>query len=66
VRAGFADHILLSHDVCLRDHLLAHGGCGYGFLVTQFLPMLAAAGLDEAQVRGFVTENPRAALTGQP
>ena len=65
VQAGFGDQILLSHDVCLRDHLRAHGGCGYGFLITEFLPMLAAAGLDETQVRRFVTENPRAALTGE-
>src|SRR5215469_17067832 len=59
VHAGFGDQILLSHDVCLRDHLRAHGGCGYGFLITEFLPMLEAAGLDDAQVRRFVTENPR-------
>src|SRR5262252_601558 len=66
VQAGFGAQILLSHDVCLRDHLRAHGGCGYGFLITEFLPMLAAAGLDAAQVRGLVTANPRAALPGQP
>jgi predicted metal-dependent phosphotriesterase family hydrolase len=65
VHSGFGDQILLSHDVCLRDHLRAHGGCGYGFLITGFLPMLAVAGLDEEQVRRFVTENPRAALTGE-
>jgi len=63
VRAGFGDQILLSHDVCLRDHLRACGGCGYAFVLTEFLPMLTAAGLDREQVAGFVTANPRAALT---
>jgi len=64
VKAGFGSQILLSQDVCLHDHLLAAGGCGYAFLLTRFLPMLLAAGLDEEQVLTFVTGNPRAALTG--
>lgn len=64
VRAGFGAQILLSQDVCLRDHLHACGGCGYAFLLTGFLPRLTAAGLDPEQVSGFVTGNPRAALTG--
>lgn len=64
VRAGFGAQVLLSHDVCLRDHLRATGGCGYAYLLTNFLPLLTAAGLDDEQVRGFVTDNPRAALTG--
>ena len=64
VRAGFGAQILLSQDVCLRDHLRACGGCGYAYLLTDFLPRLAAAGLDPEQVMSFVTGNPRAALTG--
>jgi predicted metal-dependent phosphotriesterase family hydrolase len=64
VRAGFGSQILLSHDVCLHDHLRAAGGCGYAYLLTEFLPMLTVAGLDEEQVRAFTTDNPRAALTG--
>jgi len=66
VRAGFGSQILLSHDVCLRDHLRATGGCGYAYLLTEFLPLLTAAGLDQDQVRAFVTDNPRAALAGSP
>ncbi|MGN6793073.1 MAG: phosphotriesterase family protein [Streptosporangiaceae bacterium] len=64
VRAGFGAQILLSQDVCLQDHLRAAGGCGYAYLLTDFLPRLVAAGLDPEQVRGFVTDNPRMALTG--
>ncbi len=64
VRAGFGAQILLSQDVCLRDHLQACGGCGYAYLLTGFLPLLTAAGLDPEQVSSFVTDNPRAALTG--
>jgi phosphotriesterase-related protein len=65
VRAGFGSQVLLSHDVFLRGHLVADGGCGYGFLLTGFLPMLTEAGLDPEEVRALVTTNPRAALTGE-
>ncbi|MGO8961192.1 MAG: phosphotriesterase [Streptosporangiaceae bacterium] len=65
VRAGFGAQVLLSHDVFLRGHLRADGGCGYGYLLTAFLPMLAAAGLDPEEARALVTANPRAALTGE-
>jgi predicted metal-dependent phosphotriesterase family hydrolase len=65
VRAGFGSQILLSQDVCLHDHLRAAGGCGYAYVLTEFLPMLTAAGLDEELVRTFVTDNPIAALTGK-
>ena len=64
VRAGFGSQVLLSHDVCLRDHLRATGGCGYAYLLTEFLPLLRAAGLDPEQVSAFVIDNPRAALAG--
>ena len=63
-RAGFSDQVLLSHDVFLRGHLRADGGPGYGFLLTDFLPMLVDAGLDAEEARSLVTANPRRALTG--
>jgi predicted metal-dependent phosphotriesterase family hydrolase len=66
VRAGFGSQVLLSHDVCLRNHLRATGGCGYAYLLTEFLPLLTAAGLDQEQVNAFVIDNPRAALAGPP
>jgi predicted metal-dependent phosphotriesterase family hydrolase len=64
VRAGFGAQILLSQDVCLREHLQAAGGCGYAYVLSDFLPRLTAAGLDPEQVRSFVIDNPRMALTG--
>ncbi len=64
VRAGFSGQVLLSHDVFLRGHLRADGGPGYGYLLTDFLPLLIDAGLDAEEVRSFVTNNPAQALTG--
>ncbi len=65
VRAGFGAQVLLSHDVFLRGHLRADGGCGYSYVLTDFLPRLEEAGLDAEETRGFVTSNPQAALTGE-
>jgi phosphotriesterase-related protein len=64
VRAGLSSQVLLSHDVFLRGHLRADGGPGYGFLLTEFLPLLVDAGIDAEEARSFVTTNPRQALTG--
>jgi predicted metal-dependent phosphotriesterase family hydrolase len=50
----------------MRGQLRADGGPGYAYLLTGFLPLLTAAGLEEEAVRRFVTANPRAALTGEP
>ncbi len=63
-RAGFGDQVLLSHDVFLRGHLHADGGPGYGYLLTEFLPLLVEAGLDPEEVRSLVTVNPQRALAG--
>lgn len=60
--AGHREQILLSHDVCLKDHLLTNGGCGFTYLLTDFLPRLIAAGLDPAEAAALVTDNPRQAL----
>ena len=65
VRAGLGARVLLSHDIFLRGQLRADGGCGYGYLLTDFLPLLADAGLDPAEARSLVTANPQAALTGE-
>jgi len=61
---GYAQQILLSHDVCLRSHLRAHGGGGYDFLLTDFVPRLQSAGVSKEEIGIITTENPRRALTG--
>jgi phosphotriesterase-related protein len=64
VEKGYAQQILLSHDVCLRSHLRAYGGGGYDFLLTDFLPRLQSSGISTELIRTIVAENPRRALTG--
>lgn len=65
LEAGFEEQILLSHDIFLRSHFRADGGCGYGYLLSEFLPRLEAAGVDRRVLELLTVENPRAALTGE-
>ncbi|KOU54055.1 hypothetical protein ADK54_02555 [Streptomyces sp. WM6378] len=64
IRAGHLDRILLSHDVCVRTHLKAHGGVGFDFLLTGFAAALADAGLEADEIRQLTETNPQRALSG--
>ncbi len=63
--AGHLDRVLLSHDVFLPRHLHAHGGTGYDHLLLSVVPALRERGLDDADVRTLLVDNPRRALTGE-
>lgn len=65
VREGFADRILLSHDVCLRSNLAAMGGSGYTYLLTGFRERLRAEGLATELIGRLMVDNPRRALAGE-
>jgi phosphotriesterase-related protein len=45
--------------------LAAYGGTGYGYVLTEFVPRLLAAGLSREQVQLMLVDNPRRALTGE-
>ncbi len=64
VDVGFADRLLLSHDVCLDSHLEACGGSGYGYILRSFSGRLVASGLSASLVQALVTDNPARALSG--
>lgn len=61
---GYGDQILLSHDVCLRSHLLATGGGGYTLITEDFIPRMRRAGIDDAAITKMTHVNPVRALTG--
>jgi len=65
VRAGFAEQVLLSSDVCLTPHLYANGGGGFAYVPTTFKEGLLAAGLSEDAFQRIHVDNPRRALTGE-
>jgi len=67
IEAGFADHILLSHDAgwynpARSDGLPEEGFRGYTALARDFLPELLKRGINEEQVRLITVNNPAKAF----
>ncbi|MBS1675608.1 MAG: aryldialkylphosphatase [Actinobacteria bacterium] len=63
VDAGYADQIVLGHDVCQKVQLKRYGGHGYTYLLDHFLPALSDLGLPDEVLHGFMTGNAHRALT---
>jgi phosphotriesterase-related protein len=59
VARGYASQMLLATDTCRLSHLRCHGGRGYDFLWTSFLPRLRSRGVSEAQIHTMLVETPR-------
>lgn len=64
VRAGFLSQILLSHDVCRRDHLKSMGGFGFVYIFEHFRAVLGELGLETDEMESILVDNPRRALGG--
>lgn len=60
---GFADRVVLSHDVSTDAQLKAYGGNGYGYVVQHFLPHLRTAAVGEGEIATMTIDNPRRILT---
>ncbi|MGH9045270.1 MAG: phosphotriesterase family protein [Acidimicrobiales bacterium] len=63
VREGYADQILLGHDVCTKIQLKKYGGVGYSYIPAHFLPAVSAMGVGEEDIRKIMVDNPAKALT---
>jgi len=63
IEAGFADHLLLSHDAgwfnpARQDGLPEEGFRGYAALARDFIPALLQRGISEEQIRLITVNNP--------
>lgn len=65
VESGFGDHVLLSHDVCLRGMLTVNGGVGYGHILRDFVPRMRAADISDDLIERMMVTNPARALEPQ-
>jgi phosphotriesterase-related protein len=61
-KAGFADRILLSQDVCHKIELKKYGGTGYSYVLEFVLPQLRRLGVTESDIHKIMVENPRRVL----
>jgi phosphotriesterase-related protein len=59
---GYADHILLSHDICARSQLKHYGGNGFDYIATNVIPRLKEARVGEEAIHTIVVENPKRVL----
>lgn len=60
---GFANRIVLSHDVCSNAQLKAYGGAGFSYVAQHFLPHLRTAAVGEGEIATMTIDNPRRILT---
>ncbi len=63
VKEGYADRIVLGHDVCTKIQLKTYGGLGFTYISDYFLPALRTMGVSEQDIHKMMVENPRRALT---
>ena len=62
IAEGFEDQLLLSLDICMKQHLHSYGGKGYDYLQRKFLPLLAKVGVNEEKIAKMTVTNPARAL----
>jgi phosphotriesterase-related protein len=65
IERGYADHLMLACDISRSAYLRRCGGYGYQYLLTEFVPRLRAAGVDDATINTLLIENPRRFLAYQ-
>ena len=56
--AGYTERVLLASDFAQASDLQQNGGPGYAKTITQFVPMLREAGVDDATINTLTVENP--------
>ena len=56
--AGHVERVLLASDFALASDTQRRGGAGYAKTITQFVPMLREAGVDDATIRTLTIDNP--------
>ena len=65
MRAGLADHVLVSTGVSTRSQLVAYGGAGYGFAAAGLWQSLGSVGLTDEVWDQIMVRNPSRALAGK-
>jgi phosphotriesterase-related protein len=57
--AGFERQILISHDICTKRQLCKYGGFGYGHILRNTVPVMAAKGMTQGEIDQLIIHNPR-------
>jgi len=62
VQRGYAEQLLLGHDICQKFQLTRYGGTGYAYISRHFLPALLRLGVPAGAVEAIMVRNPARAL----
>ncbi|MBN1663604.1 MAG: aryldialkylphosphatase [Deltaproteobacteria bacterium] len=63
MKAGYADKILISQDICSKHRLTKFGGEGYGHILQNVLPLMQRKGMSDDDIQNIVVKNPARILT---
>jgi phosphotriesterase-related protein len=63
---GYLSRILIAHDVCFKDFLIAYGGYGYAHILRNVLPLMRQRGISDEQIHTLLVENPKRLLQFNP
>lgn len=55
---GYLDQLCLSHDICTRTRLTAHGGHGYRHLPAHVVPLMRRRGFSDEEIEALLVETP--------
>lgn len=59
IKRGNLEHILISHDTCMKIKLTRWGGHGYAHILENIIPRLIRKGLSREQIDILLIENPK-------
>ena len=59
---GYLNHILISHDICLKQLCVTYGGYGYAHILCDIVPVMRDKGMSDEQIHTLLVENPKRLL----
>jgi phosphotriesterase-related protein len=63
IDAGYADRILLSHDIDTKYLTYRYGGHGYAHILLNIIPLMLNQGISREDIHKMLVENPRRFFT---
>ena len=63
---GYANKVLVAHDICAKHRLEKYGGHGYYYILGHIVPRMRTRGFSDEAIDDILVNNPRDALTFAP
>ena len=63
---GYADRIVVGHDVAGKEHLTRYGGYGYFYILANIVPRMRDRGFEDKTIHSILVDNPKNVLAFRP